>query len=129
MSADDAGIRTPNIAAEPDLVGLFREKAVATSHRTLVVLAATSAVGVFSTALFSNGRYYLTLPFVATACFAVYGIAAHRAQRAGDDADDAFARQADAKILMKGAELLGFASAVAALLTFFFLVLGPSWYS
>jgi hypothetical protein len=77
----------------------------------------------------SGGRYYFAFPFLSMMCFAVYGLAAHRAERSTGDVEEDYGRSVDARLLMKISGMLGMAAAIAALLCLFFLVLGPSWIS
>ena len=129
MSSENPLPDQPDANTEPDLVGLLRARAVAASHRALVMVALVSAAGIGATLKLSGGRYYLALPFVAAACFATYGLAAQRAAVKTGHAYTDYEREADSRMAMKVAEVVGIASAVAALVTFFFLVLGPSWIS
>ena len=113
---------------ESDLMSELRSKSVLASQATLLGIGLSSVVGIALTALLSGGRYYLLLPFVAAACFAVYGLSAQRMMAAGSaDADSP--PEPEPTVVMKGAELIGVVAAVEALLAFFFLVLGPRWIS
>lgn len=118
---------TREAEAGPDLLTLLSTKASAAPRASLYALLGISAID-FAIALFFSGeRYYLAFPFVSLICFALYGLAAQRLASVTDDPDSEHARKVDARIVMKATGIVGMASAIAALLCFFFLVLGPSW--
>lgn len=113
--------------AGPDLLTLLSSRASAAPPASLYALLGVGAVD-FAIALFFSGeRYYFAFPFLSLICFALYGLAARRVTPANEDADTGHARNVDARIVMKATGILGVASAIAALLCFFLLVLGPSW--
>jgi hypothetical protein len=118
---------TREAEAGPDLLTLLSTKASGAPRASLYALLGISTVD-FAIALFFSGeRYYLAFPFVSLICFALYGLAAQRLTTVTEDPDAERARTVDARIMMKATGILGMASAIAALLCFFFLVLGPSW--
>jgi len=120
---------TTRVVEGPDLLALVRLRAAALSDNNLSAVGVTAFVCIVAAVMLSEGRYYLALPFLTALCFAAYGIAFHRTAPVTGDEEQDHARAVDAGVVMKVAGLLGVASAVAALLCFFFLVLGPSWVS
>ncbi len=120
---------TTRVVEGPDLLDLVRLRAAALSDNNLSAVGVTAIVCIVAAVMLSEGRYYLALPFLAALCFAAYGMASHHTARVTGDEEQDHARAVDAGVVMKVAGLLGVASAVAALLSFFFLVLGPRWIS
>ncbi len=120
---------TTRVLEGPDLLALIRLRAAALSDNNLSAVGVTSIVCIVAAVMLSDGRYYLALPFLAALCFSAYGIAFHHAAPVFGNEEQDHTRAVDAGVVMKVAGLLGVASAVAALLCFFFLVLGPSWIS
>ena len=112
-----------------DLLSLLSAKAAEASPASLYAMLGVSAVDFALAFAFSGGRYYFAFPFLSMMCFAIYGLAARRVGRVTADDDEDYARSVDARLLMKISGMVGMGSAIAALLCFFFLVLGPSWIS
>lgn len=112
-----------------DLLSLLSAKAAEASPASLYAMLGVSAVAFGLAFAFSGGRYYLAFPFLSIMCFAVYGLAAHRAGLVTGDAEEDYGRSFDARLLMKIAGMVGMGSAIATLLCLFFLALGPSWIS
>jgi hypothetical protein len=113
----------------PDLLTLLSTRAAAAPSASLYAMLGVGVIDFVLALFFSGGRYYFAFPFLSLICFAVYGLAARRIIDGTGDADADHARTVDARIVMKATGMLGMASAIAALLCFFFLVLGPSWIS
>lgn len=112
-----------------DLLTLLRNRAFSANSRTLHVVILIALAGLVAAVLFGGKRYYLALPFLAAVSFGMYGLAARRVGQVSADAEADHARSVDARIVMKVAGIVGMASAIAALICFFLLVLGPSWIS
>jgi hypothetical protein len=118
-------------APEPqaDLFTLLSARATRATPRLLRTLVAGGSVGMVAALLLGGHRYYLALPFLAALCFGIYGLAAHHQLLVTGDDDADHSRGVDSRIVMKTAGIVGVASAVAALLCFFLLLMGPSWIS
>lgn len=110
-----------------DLLTLLSSRAAAASPASLYAMLGIGVVDFVIALAFSGERYYFAFPFVSMICFALYGLAARRIAVVSEDADADHARTVDARIVMKATGMMGMASAIAALLCFFLLVLGPSW--
>lgn len=126
MIADPGSLETP---AREDLLTLLRGRALRARSGALHATIAIALLGFAAALVFGGSRYYLALPFLAAVSFGVYGLAGRRLGIVSADADADHARSVDARIVMKTAGIIGMASAIAALLCFFLLLLGPSWMS
>lgn len=112
-----------------NLLALLSARAALARPRILRGMILGGLAGVAAALILGGHRYYLGLPLLAVTCFGVYGLAAQRRQIVTGDADADHSRGVDARIVMKIAGIIGMASAIAGLLCFFLLLMGPSWIS